>query len=140
MDTKYTGISVHRLYDCLAVLLQNANKHGEDNTRILVDASASDREHGSILEVISVSIKSIVSENEYAESKNRILSAIASKEAGTDMVTEGYTGIKKVKFITRTCESEHTVRCNFDDATRELDLGFRMHMETVTEELEYGDR
>ncbi len=140
VDTKYTGISVHRLYDCLAVLLQNANKHGEDNTRILVDASASDREHGSILEVISVSIKSIVSENEYAESKNRILSAIASKEAGTDMVTEGYTGIKKVKFITRTCESEHTVRCNFDDATRELDLGFRMHMETVTEELEYGDR
>lgn len=140
VNTKYTGISVHRLYDCLAVLLQNANKHGEDNTRILVDAGANNREQGSILEVVSVSIKSTVSDEQYTESKDRILSAIASEEAGTDMVTEGYTGIKKVKFITRTCESAHTVRCNFDDKTRELDLGFRMHMETVTEDPENGDQ
>ncbi len=138
VDTKYTGISVHRLYDCIAVLLQNANKHGEEGTRILVDVCANDREQGSILEVISVGIKSVVLDEKYAESKDRILSAIASKEAGTDMVTEGYTGIKKVKFITRTCESEHTVRCSFDDSTKELDLGFSMHMETVTEDPEHG--
>ena len=139
VNTKYTGISVHRLYDCLAVLLQNAHKHGEDNTRIRVEACINNKEPGAILDIVSISIKSIVSEGKYTESKDRILSAIASKEAGTDMVTEGYTGIKKVKFITRTCESTHTVHCNFDDETRELDLGFRMHMETVTEDPAGGD-
>lgn len=138
VEIKYTGISVHRLYDCLAVLLQNAHKHGEENTRILVRAFANDREPGSILEVVSIDIASTVSADSYVESKERILNAIHSEEAGTDMVTEGYTGIKKVKFITRTCESRHTVRYNFDDKDRKLDLGFSMHMETVTEDTASG--
>lgn len=134
-DIKHTGISVHRLYDCLAVLLQNAHKHGEEDTRISVTATVRDRVSDSILEVVSVNIKSTVSLDKYEESKERILSAIDTEEAGTDMVTEGYTGIKKVKFITRTCESRHTVNCNFNDEKRELDLGFIMHMEKATEDL-----
>lgn len=138
VEVKYTGISVHRLYDCLAVLLQNAHKHGEEKTRVLVRACANGRDPDSILEVVSIDIESTVSADSYIESKERILNAIDSEEAGTDMVTEGYTGIKKIKFITRTCESRHTVRCNFDDEARKLELGFSMHMETVTEDAASG--
>ncbi len=133
VDLKYTGISVHRLYDCLAVLLQNGHKHGDENTRISVNASASSIDPDSILEVVEVDITSTVSEENYLDSKQRIYKAIDAAEAGTDMVTEGYTGIKKVKFITRTSESTHTVRFVVNDETRQLKLGFSMHMETVTE-------
>jgi hypothetical protein len=134
VDLKYTGISVHRLYDCLAVLLQNGHKHGDENTRISVNARASSTDPDSLLEMVEVDITSTVSEENYLDSKQRIYKAIDAAEAGTDMVTEGYTGIKKVKFITRTSESTHTVRFVVDDETRQLKLGFSMHMETVSED------
>lgn len=133
VDMKYTGISVHRLYDCLAVLLQNAHKHGEDHTKISVVVCATRADSDSMLEMISVDIASTVAEDTYAASKQRIYNAIESAEAGSDMVTEGYTGIKKVKFITRTSESAHTIRCDVNDEARQLTLGFSMHMETVQE-------
>lgn len=138
VDTKYTGISVHRLYDCLAVLLQNAHKHGEDHTKVLVDVGATRADSDSMLEMVSVAITSTVAEDTYEASKARIYSALDSAEAGSDMVTEGYTGIKKLKFITRTSESAHTIRCKVNDDERQLTLGFSMHMETVQEEVDNG--
>lgn len=135
VDVKYTGISVHRLYDCLAVLLQNAHKHGEDNTPILVNVCANRVGADSALDFLSIDITSTVAEEMYLKSKQRILTAIESAEAGIDMVTEGYTGIKKIKFITRISESIHTIRCDADDDTRELTLGFSMHTEITTEDV-----
>ncbi|MCH7374459.1 hypothetical protein MM182_03460 [Aeromonas sp. MR19] len=135
IDTKYTGISVHRLYDCLAVLLQNAHKHGEDNSRISVDISVIKIDSETILEAVSINISSTVSESMYIESKQRILNAIKSEETGVDMVTEGYSGIKKIKFITRTSEGNHTISCSGNDETRQLKLGFIMHMETATDDV-----
>lgn len=138
IDTKYTGISVHRLYDCLAVLLQNAHKHGEDHTKISVDVCATRAGSESMLEIVSVAITSTVAEDTYEASKGRIYSALASAEAGSDMVTEGYTGIKKLKFITRTSESTHTIFCKVNDKEKQLTLGFSMHMETVQEKEDRG--
>ncbi|MCY1166799.1 MAG: hypothetical protein V4448_18490 [Pseudomonadota bacterium] len=138
VDIKYTGISVHRLYDCLAVLLQNAHKHGEDSTPILVNVCANRVGADSALDVVFVDITSTVAEEGYLKSKQRILQAIESAEAGTDMVTEGYTGIKKIKFITRISESHHTIRCDANDDVRELKLGFSMHTETTTEDVATG--
>lgn len=95
LDTKFTGISVHRLYDCLAVLLQNACKHGEDGTPICVYACTKKKSTESILSIIAVRITSTVAEDKYQYSKQRISDAIEAPEAGIDMVTEGYSGIKK---------------------------------------------
>lgn len=133
-ENKYTGISVHRLYDCLAVLLQNAHKHGEDNAviKVYIDAVRSDNE--SVLENVTIDITSKVSAYNYENSKERIEEAINTVEAGSDMVTEGYTGIKKIKFITRVSEGQHTMRFSSNDEERELTLGFSIHAETTTEE------
>jgi hypothetical protein len=133
LDTKYTGISVHRLYDCLVVLLKNAHMHGDKDTPILVDVYANKVDMESVLDVVSIDITSTTMEDEYFESKTRVLSAVDSTEAGIDMVTEGYTGIKKVKFITRASEGRHTLRCDFNDTEGQLKLGFTMHMETASD-------
>lgn len=138
LDIKYTGISVHRLYDCLAVLLKNAHKHGEDKTVIRVNVCTNRTSAASVLDIVSVDITSLVAEEEYSQSKERIFKAIKSVETGIDMVTEGYTGIKKIKFITRTSEGDHTIQCDANDDTRELKLCFSIHAETATEDFATG--
>lgn len=132
VEVKYTGISVHRLYDCLAVLLQNAYKHGE--TDIPIEMNLTRMPAGATLDQVSVEISSVVAEDEYENSKTRILRAIESDATGTDMVTEGYTGIKKIKFITRASEGRSTARCDANDLIRTLKIGFSIHAETATEE------
>jgi hypothetical protein len=140
LENRYTGISVHRLYDCIAVLLQNAIIHGEEGHQVTVSVTAEKGEGNQILDVVSVSITSIVSEEKYEASKQRIDRAIRSVEGGIDMVTEGYTGIKKVKFITQKSEGHHTVRCETDDDKRSLKLSFSLHSETVGEDTAGGGR
>jgi hypothetical protein len=132
VDAKYTGISVHRLYDCLAVLLQNAGKYSERNSSISLNIS-SVRTAGSALDLLSIAIATKVVDADYEASKRRVLAAIDSEETGIDMVTEGYTGIKKIKFITQKCEGSHTVRCHANDAKKELKLSFHIHAEVANE-------
>lgn len=138
LDIKFTGISVHRLYDCLAVLLQNACIHGEDGTSICVNVFTKKKSVESVLDIISVRITSVVSEDKYQYSKQRISDAIEAPEAGIDMVTEGYSGIKKIKFITRLSEGFSTVQCLSDEDHRKLTLCFSMHAEKATEESASG--
>lgn len=131
LDNKYTGISVHRLYDCLAVLLKNAQMYSEENVPILVNVNAKSGVFNSALNVVAIDITSTVPENKYFESKERIFKAIELKECDVDMVTEGFTGIKKLKFITRISEGCHTIQCDADDNARTLKLGFSIHAESV---------
>ena len=135
VEVKYTGISVHRLYDCLAVLLQNAHKHGEEHASIFVHASATRPASETEVDDLKVHITSKVAEGQYQEAKNRILHAIDSKEASTDMVTEGYTGINKIKFITRASEGSHTVSCNADDHALCLTITFSLRSEKSSEDI-----
>lgn len=134
IDNKYTGISVHRLYDCLAVLLQNAHTHGDENTVIHIDVSVLKVDLESVLESVSVDITSKVAKHNFEESKLRIEEAISAEEDSTDMVTEGYSGIKKIKFITRANEGKQTMRFRFDNDNSQLTLGFSIHAEIATEE------
>ncbi len=129
LDVKYTGISVHRLYDCLAVLLQNAIKHGEDNTPIIIHVSASSAGLDSSFDIIKIEVTSSASRDNYGASKARIFAAIDSVEGGIDMVTEGYSGIKKLKFITRASEGRHTLSCDAIDSSRILKLCFSLRTE-----------
>lgn len=134
LDIKYTGISVHRLYDCLDVLLKNAQIHGKDDTTIFVNVYTNRTSTATILNNLSVDITSTVDIKEYLQSKVRILKAIDSVETGEDMVTEGYTGIKKIKIITRTSEGCSTIRCESNDDTKELKISFTIHAERETED------
>ena len=131
VDARYTGMSVHRLYDCLAVLLQNAHRNSEPGSTMLVKISSKAHRSNPALEYISVDITSIAESLKYERSKERINFAIESTEAGADMVNEGYTGIKKVKYITRMNEGAHTVRYAVDDVSRKVTVGFSFHAETA---------
>lgn len=142
LDKKYTGISVHRLYDCLGVLLKNAQKHGEVGSDLLicVDSNSNSIEPHLLLDLIDVKITSKAAALKYSESKERILSSLDSLERGIDMVTEGYTGIKKVKVITRASEGKHTVTSAFDDEKNEITLGFSIHVEVSSDLVEVEKR
>ncbi len=133
VDAKYTGISVHRLYDCLAVLLQNAAKHGESGEALSLDIQGA-RDGEGAFDLLTVGLKTKVAAASYLMAKRRIMDAISIVETGVDMVTEGYTGIKKIKFITRASEGRHTVSCEYDDDKRELAIYFRLRAERVNEE------
>lgn len=134
LENKYTGISVHRLYDCLAVLLQNALTHGEEGKPVVVNVTARKAEGNEIFDVVLVEVTSTVPSDLYEHSKQRIERAISSVENGLDMVTEGYTGIKKVKFITQKSEGRHTVECAADDEANALRLSFSLHSEIMLDD------
>ena len=80
-------------------------------------------------------VRSVLPADGGQECVDRVLTALTSSETGKEMVTEGYSGIKKVKFITRLNEGKSTVTANvFDD---EIELRFRLKAEVVDEETEY---
>ena len=134
LNSRYTGISVHRLYDCLAALLKNACSHGLKDEPVKIEANANKVDESQLFEEVSVQVTSRVPQSEYANAKSRISGAIEASETGDEMITEGYTGIRKVKFITRGSEGHHTVRFSFDDSHSLLTLGFSIRLECAKDE------
>ena len=133
VDNKYTGIGVHRLYDCLHVLLQNAHKHARSDCPILVNVVTEANAISSQLDSLQITVTSSTTDDKYFDQKQRIHQAICASEAGIDMVTEGYSGIKKIKFITRASEGLSTLSCNPNDDALELALTFSLHVEVANE-------
>ena len=130
LSTKYYGISVHRLYDCLAVLLQNAFKHGERGSDVVVELGSLPFD-GTNLQILDVCVRSRLPADA-SECVARVDAAISSTETGRDMVTEGYTGIKKVKFITRLNEGASTVDYRVEDSS--MEIRFSLKAEVADEE------
>lgn len=133
VDAKFTGIGVHRLYDCLHVLLQNAHKHARSDQPILVSVFTKSNVNGSQLGFVEITVTSSTTEKKYTEQRDRISQAIGANETGVDMVTEGYSGIKKIKFITRASEGASTLTCSSNDQTHEISLTFSLHVEHANE-------
>lgn len=132
-NTSYYGISVHRLYDCLAVLLQNAFKHGRPGTDVVVRMSTEPIE-ATNLHVLDVAVQSILPRGRAGDCVNRVSQALTSSETSKDMVTEGYSGIKKVKFITRLNEGVPTVA--FDILDEAIEVRFRLKVEVAEKEVD----
>jgi len=130
LSTKYYGISVHRLYDCLAVLLQNAFKHGERGSDVVVELSSLPFD-GTNLHILDVCVRSRLPADA-SECVARVDAAVSSTETGRDMVTEGYSGIKKVKFITRLNEGASTVDYRVEDSS--MEIRFSLKAEVADEE------
>ena len=133
---KYYGISVHRLYDCLAVLLQNAFKHGENGSNVTVDVHATPIGTTN-LHALDISVRSRLLKAKAESCIQRVEAAVTSTETGRDMVTEGYSGIKKVKFITRLNEGVSTVSCKALDEI--IEVRFRLKAEISNEENLYDE-
>lgn len=131
LSTSYYGISVHRLYDCLAVLLQNAFKHGRPGTDVTVKMS-SEPTQASNLHILSVAVQSTLPNDGASRCIGRVGAALTSSETGRDMVTEGYSGIKKVKFITRLNEGFSTVTFDVNDDL--IEVIFRLRVEVASKE------
>lgn len=132
--TKYFGISVHRLYDCLAVLLANAFKHGRPGSDVTVRMTTAPVQTTN-LHVLDVAVRSSLPTDGAEQHIKRVQAALDFSETGHDMVTEGYSGIKKVKFITRLNEGESTVRARAE--ANEIEISFRLKAEVVDEEISY---
>lgn len=133
-STSYYGISVHRLYDCLAALLQNAFKHGRPGTDVTVKMSSNPIE-ATNLHILDVAVQSALPKEGAAQCVERVEAALTSSETGRDMVTEGYSGLKKVKFITRLNEGAPTV--GFDVVDDMIEVRFRLKVEVADKESEY---
>ncbi len=133
-NTKYFGISVHRLYDCLAVLLGNAFKHGRPGCDVTVRMTTAPVQTTN-LHVLDVAVRSSLPAKDAGQRIARVQAALDFSETGHDMVTEGFSGIKKVKFITRLNEGQSTVGLEVDGD--EIEISFRLKAEVVDEESSY---
>ncbi|QQN65353.1 hypothetical protein JIR23_06105 [Bradyrhizobium diazoefficiens] len=108
------GLSVHRMYDCLFVLLRNALKYGaaEAPIAICVDQTTTSLERLSQLRVSVTSLFGDVSERAIHE--RRLEDNFSSDNAEEAMVVEGYSGIKKLRYITRSSEGAATAAYNIN--------------------------
>lgn len=130
LATKYYGISVHRLYDCLAVLLQNAFKHGDARSEVTVHATATPLD-GANLNQLTIGVRSsLPAGSEVCVA--RVEAAVTSPDTGNEMVTEGYSGIKKVKFITRLNEGSSTV--TYKVTNQVIEVAFSLRAEVADQE------
>ena len=134
-ELKYFGISVHRLYDCLAVLLQNAFKHGCSRSSPIVNVT-SQPISGTKLHDVRISVLSVLRESDAVYCEQRVSEAILSSETGRDMVTEGYSGIKKVKFITKMNEGVPTVSHTVVGDTMEIRFTIKAEVASEREAIE----
>ena len=103
LDVQMDGLSVHRMYDCLFVLLRNALRYGLEGS-IIVNAC----QQATARESLSRLFISVSSELEDDSSRSyhtaRLAESFASDNPEDGMVTEGYSGIRKLRYITRNSE------------------------------------
>lgn len=108
VDVLIDGLSVHRMYDCLFVLLRNALRYGATNQPVKVAVEKLIHSNESISR-FRVSVASAFADNDDRDYHlERLKSSFATDDLGTAMVIEGYSGIKKLRYITRSSEGWST--------------------------------
>ncbi|WP_158687006.1 hypothetical protein [Rhizobium leguminosarum] len=108
-DLMMEGLSVHRMYDCLSVLIRNALMYGNPDAPIKVSVEGLTISQANIAQLI-VSVTSTLTDGvEKSEHLARLEQSFKDDDLGASMVKEGYTGIKKVRYITQNSEGRATV-------------------------------
>ncbi len=128
-DLELQGSSVHRLYDCLYVLVHNAFKYGDPEQPIAVTVNKEAPAFGALWN-IKVSVRSYFkNSNDKSYHSGRIKDILSSTDdLGASMVREGYSGIRKVVYLTTKSEGRNTVE--FLDAIGDvLELSFTLLVE-----------
>ncbi|UHS55503.1 hypothetical protein [Agrobacterium vaccinii] len=108
-ETMLDGLSVHRMYDCLSVLIRNAHKYGVEDEPIEVRVTSipSPQTNIAVLDVV-VSSK-LKDDDQREEHIRRLRDCFNEDDLSAAMVKEGYSGIKKLRYITYNSEGISTV-------------------------------
>ena len=110
VDVEIDGLSVHRMYDCLFVLLRNAFKYGAIELPIKVSIVQEALHHESFARVrVSVS-SNFRNADEQEVHSERLAERFASDDPGAAMTVEGYSGVRKLRYITNTNEGVATAK------------------------------
>ncbi|QDI82260.1 hypothetical protein E8E01_18415 [Methylorubrum populi] len=121
------GLSVHRMYDCLFVLLTNALKYGDLSKPIIIDAEV-DISQLESLRVIKINVTSQNQSGPEGEANYyRLKQSFQSSDIGAAMVKEGYSGLKKLRFITKNSEGFDTA--NYAISDRSCTISFSLTVE-----------
>lgn len=108
-DTLLDGLSVHRMYDCLSVVIRNAHRYGREDSPISVkvDILPSSQANIALLRVtVSSKLKSDADREDHLR---RLKDCFIEDDLSAAMVKEGYSGIKKLRYITFNSEGYSTV-------------------------------
>ncbi|MGN6142120.1 MAG: hypothetical protein ACTHOP_00870 [Mesorhizobium sp.] len=105
VDEAIDGLSVHRMYDCLSVLVRNALQYASHDSpiRVAVVRLPSDKINLARLEVTVTS--SIAGERKEYH-LNRLSEAFRQGDLDASMLREGYSGIKKLRYIVARSEGK----------------------------------
>lgn len=128
------GPYVHFVFDCLTVLMQNAFSHSTDNQQDTVDVRF-ERFRGDHAAGMKVVVTSRLVDCDDGRAKFReVQNAMASKcELDAAMVSEGYTGIRKLMFLLKRLRLFDSFFCEWsDDKLRfsfKIDSGLGRHEE-----------
>ncbi|WAX94914.1 hypothetical protein N7E70_025215 [Aminobacter sp. NyZ550] len=107
------GPSVHRLYDCLSVLIRNAARYRRSDTPISITVDGVVVEQQKIGR-LTVSVCSELPADERELHLRRLRDCLEADDVGGFMIREGFSGIKKLRFITTTSELTSTVSHKVD--------------------------
>jgi hypothetical protein len=105
-DLVMDGLSVHRVYDCLFVLIRNAIKHGD--YRQPIEISVDEIIHARDVALVRIGAKSVMAAGDVEVHKKRLAEYFSHDDLGAAMVVEGYSGIKKLRYITKIHEGVET--------------------------------
>ena len=131
VDAVLDGLSVHRLYDCLSVLIRNAFEYSEPESDVTVSVRNVGNETGSIGR-LSVAVVSTLPIDELHAHVERLQAAFAATDLDTSMAKEGYSGIKKLRFITNTSEGRPTADYRING--KECEISFMLTVELAAVE------
>ncbi|WP_157038846.1 hypothetical protein [Rhodopseudomonas palustris] len=102
LDLEIDGLSVHRMYDCLFVILHNALTHGQENGLITIQVSQEAMAFESVGHLKATVSSRFSSTSDRSKHIARLAESFGYGDPESAMVTEGYSGIKKLRYITRT--------------------------------------
>lgn len=117
VDTEIDGLSVHRMYDCLFVTLSNAIKYGDEEGPILIDVKQVAPAYESVCRISTAVTSQFGDLTERAGHIARLAESFASGDPEAAMSIEGYSGIRKLRYITRSSEGVATADYDVSDDT-----------------------
>jgi hypothetical protein len=130
VDTVLDGLSVHRMYDCLSVVLRNAFSYGVPRSPIDVSVTGLTLAAQGIAR-LAISVTSAIKPEELEVHAKRLKEGFEIDETGAAMTVEGYSGIRKLRFITATSEGRSTATWSISEHT--CTISFVLVVELATE-------
>lgn len=130
-DLELDGLSVHRVYDCLSVLIRNAVHYGDvdEPISVRVDSKGMPVPH---LERLRFCVASTISDDvKRTQHIDRIKTSLDAEDLAQAMVREGYTGIKKLRFITKHSEGASSVHLRTPGSMIEIEFSLTVELAGV---------